>query len=114
MLRDLGASYRVQNRDLPGSPDIANRRQHWAIFVHGCFWHAHVKCRYATIPKRNRKFWELKFAANRARDRRVVNELRARGFDVAVVWSCELKDQRHTVFCRLQRLLHHTRGNLDS
>ena len=71
--------------------------------MHGCFWHAHVGCRRATIPKRNRKFWEEKFAGNRARDRRVVDQLRAAGWLVETVWECELAtpDQSLDVAFRL-------------
>src|SRR5689334_5614430 len=76
-LKKLGLRFRTENRDLPGSPDIANRFEHWAILVHGCFWHAHEGCPKATVPKRNRPFWLAKFAANRARDRRVLKELRS-------------------------------------
>jgi DNA mismatch endonuclease (patch repair protein) len=90
MLTALGARYRTGNRDLPGSPDLANRNRHWAIFVHGCFWHAHPGCVKATLPKRNRTFWEDKFTANRARDRRAAASLRRLGFRTLVVWECEL------------------------
>src|SRR5437763_1873879 len=44
LLHALGIRYRVRNRDLPGSPDIANRRSRWVIFVNGCFWHGHKNC----------------------------------------------------------------------
>jgi DNA mismatch endonuclease (patch repair protein) len=88
----LGGRYRINNRDLPGSPDLANRAKGWAIFVHGCFWHAHLNCGRATVPKRNRKFWLDKFAANRARDRRVKATLRRLGFRVGVIWECEAED----------------------
>ena len=84
-----GRRYRTVNRDLPGSPDIANRSQKWAIFVHGCFWHRHEGCHRTTTPTRNREFWVAKFAANMARDARAVTELRAMGFRVLVVWECE-------------------------
>jgi len=62
------------------------------MFVHGCFWHAHPGCPKASIPKSNRKFWIDKFMANRERDNRKIAELQALGFDVIVVWECELKD----------------------
>lgn len=88
----LGHRYRVNNRDLPGSPDLVNRSKKWAMFVHGCFWHAHPGCPKASIPKSNRKFWIDKFMANRERDNRKIAELQALGFDVIVVWECELKD----------------------
>ena len=86
----LGLRYRVRNRDLPGSPDLANRARRWAVFVHGCYWHSHEGCVRATVPKRNRAFWRGKFAANRARDLRALAALRGMGYATAVVWECEL------------------------
>ncbi len=91
-LRSLGAHYRVNVRGLPGSPDFANRKRKWAVFVHGCFWHHHVGCNRATIPKSNKKFWREKFAANGRRDRRAVLDLRRFGYRVAVIWECETSD----------------------
>ena len=88
-LYSQGLRFRVRNRDLPGSPDVANRAREWAVFVHGCYWHHHVGCYRATVPKRNRAFWLAKFLDNRRRDRRVVSQLEAAGFTVAVVWECE-------------------------
>jgi DNA mismatch endonuclease (patch repair protein) len=92
ILHSLGHRFRVHNRDLPGSPDIANRRRRWAIFVHGCFWHRHAGCKRTTTPARNREFWVAKFEANVARDRRVQAELRAMDYRVVVVWECESED----------------------
>lgn len=92
MLHHLGVRFRVRNRDLPGSPDLANRLRRWAIFVHGCFWHAHPRCVRATLPKRNREFWAAKFAANRQRDQRAVHDLRRMGYVVVVVWECQVRD----------------------
>jgi DNA mismatch endonuclease Vsr len=91
-LRSLGASYRLNVRKLPGSPDFANRTRKWAIFVHGCFWHHHAGCKRATVPKSNKKFWREKFTANRTRDKRAILELKRSGFRVAVVWECEIAD----------------------
>lgn len=88
-LRSLGMHYRIENRDLPGAPDIANRRHRWAVYVHGCFWHRHGGCKRTTSPKRNADFWSAKFTANVARDARVTDALKAMGFTVAVVWECE-------------------------
>lgn len=87
-LSKLGLSYRLENRDLPGSPDLANRKKRWAVFVHGCFWHRHAGCHRATTPKRNREFWLNKFAANRRRDRARTRELRELGYTVVVLWEC--------------------------
>ncbi len=104
ILASLHARYRSANRDLPGSPDLANRRRHWAIFVHGCFWHAHPGCVKATVPKRNRAFWQDKFAANTARDRRAVTALRRLGFRTLVIWECELARSTR-VARRIKRLV---------
>jgi DNA mismatch endonuclease (patch repair protein) len=92
ILQSLGASYRLNVRSLPGSPDFANKSRRWAIFVHGCFWHRHTGCRRATIPKANREFWQTKFADNRNRDARAARILRSTGFRVAIVWECSLDD----------------------
>src|SRR5215207_2084244 len=63
-----GVRFTIHNRDLPGSPDLANRTGRWAIFVHGCFWHGHEGCRRSRLPKRNIEVWREKIAGNRARD----------------------------------------------
>lgn len=89
ILHELGHRFRIENRDLPGSPDVANRSRGWAVFVHGCFWHRHAGCYRTTTPKRNALFWKEKFVANQVRDRRVISELRRLGFTTAVVWECE-------------------------
>src|SRR6185295_10665205 len=68
LLRSLGRRFTVKATDLPGSPDIVNRTHQWAIFVHGCFWHAHT-CRLWKLPKGNRSFWKKKFAENKKRDK---------------------------------------------
>lgn len=100
ILTDLGIHYRVQNRDLPGSPDIANRSRKWAIFVNGCFWHGHKNCaktkggKGSRVPVQNRGYWSEKFAENRQRDARKCRQLRQSGYKVLLVWECELADSR--------------------
>lgn len=89
-LRRLDLSYRKNVCGLPGSPDFANRKRSWAVFVQGCFWHHHTGCRRATVPKSNRAFWAAKFARNRIRDAAAIRALRAQGFKVVLVWECEL------------------------
>jgi DNA mismatch endonuclease (patch repair protein) len=92
VLRALRLRYTLQNRDLPGSPDVANRRRRLAIFVHGCFWHRHPGCVRASTPTKNRRFWQEKFARNEARDCASSAELRKRGYLVLIVWECETED----------------------
>jgi len=86
-----GFRFRCGNRDLPGTPDIVNRANKWAIFVHGCFWHGHRGCRAASVPKRNRDFWLKKIADNKRRDARKARALRKLGFCVTTVWECRIK-----------------------
>ncbi len=92
LLHRLGHRFRTVNRDLPGSPDVANRSKRWALFVHGCYWHAHQGCPRHTVPKRNRAFWVEKFRANRERDERVAATLEECGYTVVTVWECETLD----------------------
>lgn len=100
ILTRLGLRYRTAVRSLPGSPDIVNRKNKWAIFVHGCFWHAHQGCRRATVPKANHKFWVHKLDGNRERDNRKQQALEGLGFHVVTVWQCEL-DSPHELVSRL-------------
>ena len=91
IVRRLGYRHRLHVVALPGRPDLVFPTQKKVVFVHGCFWHRHRKCRYASSPKTRRKFWEAKFAANVTRDRRTKRELKRMGWDVFTVWQCELK-----------------------
>ncbi len=93
-LAALGLRYRLSNRDLPGSPDMANRTKRWAVFVHGCYWHRHPGCERTTKPKRNADFWLAKFAANVA-GTRVQHTLEASGYRVLTVWECATVDEAH-------------------
>lgn len=93
MLTAMGARYRLNATGLPGRPDIVNRSRKKAVFVHGCFWHAHETCGRGRIPATNRGFWTEKFERNVERDVRKVRDLRSLGFDVLVLWECELKDE---------------------
>jgi DNA mismatch endonuclease, patch repair protein len=93
-LTKLGFKYRTKNKNLPGSPDLANRSKKWAAFVHGCFWHQHVGCSKATLPKSNIHFWSAKFAANRHRDERAKVSLEQLGFRVITLWECQAQDTR--------------------
>ncbi|WP_355660231.1 very short patch repair endonuclease [Halomonas salifodinae] len=94
-LHSLGYRYRLHRRDLPGSPDLVLSRHRLAILVHGCFWHRHGGCFYATTPKTRQTFWEDKFSSNIQRDRRVSFELGRLEWRVLVVWECGFKHLRH-------------------
>jgi DNA mismatch endonuclease (patch repair protein) len=106
----MGYRYRLHRRGLPGNPDIVFGARRKAIFVHGCFWHRHSdpNCRLARLPKSKRDFWIPKLEANRVRDQRNQQALIADGWQVLVVWECELGDKEH-LENKLIRFLEGTR-----
>lgn len=90
-LHRLGLRYRLNDRKLPGSPDLVFPRFHAVVFVHGCFWHAHEGCKFATKPSSRKNFWKEKFEANVNRDRRNYDALASKGWRVLVIWECSIK-----------------------
>ena len=86
-----GFRYRVNDKRLPGSPDIVLPRYRTAIFIHGCFWHGHKGCKHYAVPKTNRDFWIKKVIRNQERDQEVWRQLEAEGWFVIIVWECQLK-----------------------
>jgi DNA mismatch endonuclease (patch repair protein) len=87
----LGIRFRKHVDDLPGKPDLANRKKRWAILVHGCFWHSHQGCQLASNPKSNKDYWTEKLRRNRARDQEKIAALEKMGFRVLIVWECEVR-----------------------
>lgn len=97
-LHRAGLRYRLHSARLPGRPDIVLPKHHAAIFVHGCFWHRHQGCRFATVPKTNEAFWQEKFARNVKRDKDIIDRLVAAGWRVCIVWGCTIgKDQNQAI-----------------
>jgi DNA mismatch endonuclease (patch repair protein) len=90
-LHRLGLRFTLRNKKLSGKPDLVLPRHRVVVFVHGCFWHRHEGCNIATTPKSNTDFWQEKFGRNVARDARVGEELRRKGWRVLVAWECSLK-----------------------
>lgn len=90
----LGLRFRLNVKELPGTPDVVFPRWRTVVLVHGCFWHRHPNCRKATTPRSNVSFWVDKFRANVERDRRVESQLRRMGWRVKVVWECQTVDRR--------------------
>ena len=89
----LGYRYSLRRTDLPGKPDLVFVSRQKVIFVHGCFWHGHL-CRNGRLPKSRLDYWRPKIAANKARDRLQVAQLRREGWSVLTVWQCQLKNER--------------------
>lgn len=90
----MGYRFRLHRRDLPGTPDIAMPGRRIAIFVHGCFWHAHQGCKYAKTPSTRTEFWTAKLQGNIERDRRATDKLAEMGWRVLNVWECEVAPEK--------------------
>lgn len=104
-----GFRYRINDRKLPGKPDIVLKKYNTVIFVNGCFWHGHQNCRYFVIPKTRTEFWSDKINGNRERDIRNTSQLEDAGWNVITVWECELKKNR--IEDTLSHLLRKIKGN---
>jgi DNA mismatch endonuclease (patch repair protein) len=91
-LHAAGMRFRLYDPRLPGRPDIVVPGHKAAIFVHGCFWHRHPGCRFATTPASNAAFWNAKFARNVERDRQMRRRLMAEGWTALVIWECEARE----------------------
>lgn len=93
LLHRMGYRYRLHRSDLPGRPDIVFGKRRKVIFIHGCFWHRHGDpgCRLARLPKSRLEFWEAKLNGNAERDAQRQRTLMQLGWDILVVWECELR-----------------------
>lgn len=94
-----GFRYRLNHKRLPGKPDVVLRKYRTCVFINGCFWHGHVmengtQCQYYRVPQTNTDFWEAKVARNKARDRKVQQQLAEMGWHCVTIWECELKTER--------------------
>ena len=89
-----GLRFRKNDKRYPGHPDIVLPKYKTIVFVHGCFWHFHENCRYAVMPSSNVDFWEKKLKGNLLRDERNKKALTEMGWNVIVVWECQLKKDK--------------------
>lgn len=90
-LHSRGFRYRLHSTKIPGRPDLIFAKHRAVVFVHGCFWHRHEGCFYATTPATRAEFWQAKFEANIARDSAVRATLIESGWRVAIIWECALR-----------------------
>ena len=101
-----GFRYRKNVRKLPGTPDLVVPKYRTVIFVNGCFWHGHKGCKYFVWPKSNAEFWRKKIETNISRDQRKEAQLRDMGWNVMIVWECELRPpKRQATLERLESQL---------
>jgi DNA mismatch endonuclease (patch repair protein) len=106
LVHRLGYRYRLHVKDLAGKPDLVFRPRRKVIFVHGCFWHGHddPKCLDGRKPKSRTGYWGPKLERNRERDTEHVTVLKADGWDVLIIWECDMKNVA-AVEIRLRRFL---------
>lgn len=109
MTHGMGYRFRLHSSKLPGKPDLVFPRLKKVIFVHGCFWHQHKRCRKARRPTSNVEFWNTKLDANENRDNRVLRELRKLGWKTLLVWECEVSNADR-LFLKLGKFLKETDG----
>ncbi len=92
LVHRLGYRFRLHRRDLPGKPDLVFPGRRKVILVNGCFWHYHddPNCKRARLPKSNQAFWTPKLEGNRERDKLNQAQLKALGWEVLVIWECQI------------------------
>lgn len=93
-----GLRYRLHAKYLPGKPDIVLPKYKTVIFVNGCFWHGHELCKYASLPKTRLEWWQSKIELTAEKDQRNYEILKSAGWNVVVVWGCELKGKKSELF----------------
>ncbi|SRR6266404_94370 len=92
LVHSLGYRFRLHQNMILGKPDLVLPRHQKIIFVHGCFWHGHVRCSRAGLPSTNIEFWEKKILANRKRDASVKGKLNRSGWQILIIWQCQTKN----------------------
>jgi len=110
-LHRLGFRYNLKNKHLPGSPDLVFPKYRTVVFVHGCFWHRHPGCKDASTPKSNQSLWAKKFSENLQRDARAVKALSQDGWNVLIVWECELMN---STIQTIEKVAHAIRRNVPA
>src|ERR1044071_2314911 len=93
LLHRIGLRFSLKKTALPGKPDIILPARRTVVFVNGCFWHRHKDCVNSVLPKTRPDFWLTKLQSNVDRDRKNIRTLRKLGWQVLVVWECELADE---------------------
>jgi DNA mismatch endonuclease (patch repair protein) len=104
LLHSLGYRFRLHKRHLPGRPDIVFPGRRKVIFVHGCFWHRHG-CQNSVLPRTRSEWWAAKLGRNAERDAENIRRLTGLGWEVEIVWECEVRASGNKLADRLQDFL---------
>lgn len=108
-LHNQGFRFILHDKRLPGKPDIVLPKYRTVIFVHGCFWHGHKRCKYFVMPKTNQTFWVKKITSNVKRDRIIRRKLKGQEWMVISIWECELRSySREKALSRLVKKILNT------
>lgn len=105
-----GFRYRLNVKTLPGKPDIVLPKYKTIIFINGCFWHGHENCKYYVIPKTRTDWWVEKINSTKFRDCKAIKELTQLGWNVRVIWTCEINTND---FHRLEELITEIRNSIS-
>lgn len=109
-----GFRYRLHDKKLPGKPDLVLPKYNTVIFVHGCFWHGHNKCKYYVVPKTRTDWWLKKIKRNKELDLKNVQELERKGWQVITIFECDLKDgKKDKALLKIANSLEHS-GNTNN
>lgn len=93
-LHGQGFRYKLHDKKLPGKPDIVLPKYRTVIFIHGCFWHGHNKCKYFVVPKTRTDWWLNKINTNKTNDTKAVKALKKTGWKIINIWECDLKSTK--------------------
>ncbi|MCX7000213.1 MAG: very short patch repair endonuclease [Candidatus Sumerlaeota bacterium] len=104
-----GFRFRINTKNLPGKPDIVLKKYNAVIFINGCFWHGHIKCKAGRIPKSRVNYWREKIDKNIERDEKNLRKLRRMGWRVMTVWECQINNNLGNITNRIEKftLKHH-------
>ena len=108
-----GYRYRLNDKRLPGSPDLVLPKYRAVIFINGCFWHGHRGCTKYVEPKTNAGFWKEKMARNIARDELNAQRLDTLAWTVITVWECELGKNTDATIARIEADLRAAKEKYD-
>ena len=105
--------YRKNVTGMIGKPDIVLPKYKTVIFINGCFWHRHKNCKYASMPKTRTVYWKEKFKRNIQRDKSQTEELIKAGWNVLIVWECELKHNLDAIANEIYKIVHYMTPSLS-
>ena len=89
-----GLRYKLYDKALPGTPDLVFPKYRTVLFIHGCFWHGHEKCKYFVIPKTRTEWWIAKISRNKQLDTENMIKLRKLGWKIIIIFECSLKPKQ--------------------